>query len=61
MRIFAETVYVNRRTFLDEGLRRDAIAQARAAAARSGFRGRIQLAYRDVPHAGRLIAIRVWA
>lgn len=61
MRVFTETTYLRIRTFRDEQARRDAIAQARAAAARGGFRGRVSFAWRNAGHAGDLIAVRVWA
>lgn len=60
MRLFHQVVYINQRAFNDEQKRREAIAQARHVAARWGFRGHVQFAWRNAGHAGELIAIRVW-
>lgn len=61
MRVFRESTYLTRRQFGDELYRRRMVAIARQTGKASGFRGRVQFAWREAPHAGLLVAIRVWA
>lgn len=58
-RPFFET-YIPRRLMRDEEWRRVILADARRAAARMGFRGRISFSWSKT-HGGRpIIAVRVW-